>query len=119
MALRVVAWASAGVFVVLWLVAMAAGADPYVLCPEAALDGSSLAAQLTLWPPGAIECTYVSTDGDVTRSTRIAWDAWISAALFAAGAACAASAPFHGGMRLLLAVAAALLVPGAAAVWFL
>ena len=48
----------------------------------------------------------MSPAGDRERTTHFPWDLWGSTALFAAGAACAATA-------------AALLVPAAAAVWFL
>jgi hypothetical protein len=120
MALRVVAWASAAAFVVVWVVILAAGLDPAALCPDApGAEGSSLSAELTLWPPGGIECVYVSPAGDSQLTTRFPWDLWGSAALFAAGAACAATAPFRRRSGLLFAAAAALLVPGAAAVWFL
>jgi hypothetical protein len=120
MALRVVAWASAAGLVVVWLAILVAGLDPAVLCPDAPEDeGSSLSAKLLLWPPGGIECVYVSAAGDSERATHFPWDLWGSTALFAAGAACAATAPFRRRSRLLLAGAAALLMPSAAAVWFL
>ena len=103
----VVASASAAGLVVVWLAILVAGLDPAVLCPDAPDDeGSSLSAGLLLWPPGGIECVYVSPAGDRERTTHFPWDLWGSTALFAAGAACAATA-------------AALLVPAAAAVWFL
>jgi hypothetical protein len=120
MALRVAAWASAAVFVVVWLAILVAGLDPTMLCPDSSSgEGSSLSAELTLWPPGGIECTYVSAAGDSERTTHFPWDLWGSTALFAAGAACAATAPFRRRSRLLFAGAAAVLVPAAAAVWFL
>jgi hypothetical protein len=120
MAVRVVASASAAGLVVVWLAILVAGLDPAVLCPDAPDDeGSSLSAGLLLWPPGGIECVYVSPAGDRERTTHFPWDLWGSTALFAAGAACAATAPFRRRSRLLLAAAAALLVPAAAAVWFL
>ncbi|HEX4690736.1 MAG TPA: hypothetical protein VH276_08580 [Solirubrobacteraceae bacterium] len=120
MGFRVAAWAAAAAFVVVWLAILVAGLDPDVLCPDAPDGaGSSLSAQLTLWPPGGIECTYVSPGGASERTTHFPWDLWGSAALFAAGAACAATAPFRRRSRLLFAAAAAVLVPAAAAVWFL
>jgi hypothetical protein len=120
MTLRVVAWAWAAVAVAVWLLVLGAGADPEIVCPDSPqVEGSSIAAELTPWPPGAIECTFVSPDGDVMRSIHVPWEAWVSALLFAAGAGCAAMAPFRRRSRLLFAAAAALLVPGAIAVWFL
>jgi hypothetical protein len=119
MTLRVATWAWAGAFVVVWLAVLAAGVDPEVLCPDAPLiERSSLSAALTFLPPGGIECTYVSPAGDSERTTHFPWDLWGSTALFAAGAACAATAPFRRRSRLLFAAAAAVLVPAAAAVWF-
>jgi hypothetical protein len=120
MALRVVAYGCAAAFAVVWLIALAAGLDPTTLCPDAPnVEGSALSAELTYWPPAGIECLYVSPAGQAARTTRFPWDVWGSTALFAAGLACAATAPFRRRSRLLFAAAAALLVPGAAAVWFL
>jgi hypothetical protein len=120
MALRVVAYGWAAAFVVVWLIVLAAGLDPTTLCAAAPnVEGSSLSAELTFWPPGGIECVYVLPAGQTGRTTRFPWDIWGSTALLAAGVACAATAPFRRRSRLLFAAAAALLVPAAAAVWFL
>jgi hypothetical protein len=120
MALRVAAYAWAAAAVVVWLLVLAAGLDPATLCPDApSIEASSLSAELTFWPPGGIECVYVSPAGETERSTRFPVDIWASTALFAAGVWCAATAPFRDRARVPLVAAAALLVPCAAAVWFL
>jgi hypothetical protein len=120
MALRVVACGAAVVAVVVWLSLLAAGLDPDTLCPDAPpVERSSLSADLTVWPPGGIECLYVSPDGTSDRTTRFPWAFWGSTALFVAGVACAAAAPLRARSRPLLALAAVLLVAAAVAVWLL
>ena len=120
MALRVVAWGCAVAAVIVWVVLLAAGLDPDALCPDAPpVERSSLSADLTVWPPGGIECLYVSPEGTSDRTTQFPWEIWGSTALFVAGVACAAVAPFRARSRPLLALAAVLLVAAALAVWLL
>jgi hypothetical protein len=120
MALRAVAWGWAAAAVIAWLMLLAAGLDPEALCPDAPLvERSSLSADLTMWPPGGIECLYVAPDGTSDRTTRFPWELWGSTALFVAGVACAAVAPSAARSRPLLALAAVLLAAAGAAVWLL
>ena len=121
MALRVVAWGcGGGGRHRLARRCSRPGSTRTALCPDAPpVERSSLSADLTVWPPGGIECLYVSPEGTSDRTTQFPWAFWGSTALFVAGVACGAAAPFRARSRPLLALAAVLLVAAAVAVWLL
>lgn len=105
--------------VLTWGLLIASSRDePSATCPGVTLaEGSSLETRPTLWPPGAIRCTYTAPDGRVMRWTRFPLLEWSAVVLFGLGVGLVARVVLRRGPPLAQACAAAVLLLGSVSVW--
>lgn len=87
--MRAVATAWGVALLIGWCLVLGSVTDePDRLCPNVRLvERSALETDLRAWPPGVVECNYMSPAGKHVRTTHFLWREWLATVLFASALA--------------------------------